>query len=187
MFVASQVYALDWGNDNSTLVSASQDGKLLIWNAFTEAKKDAVSLKSAWVMAAAFDKEEQRFVAAGGLDNIASVYDLRNPVVPAYELVGHDGYLSSCKFVNKNSVITSSGDSTCILWDAERATKKHTFSDHSADVMRCGARCAFVRLVLVCVACYRCRGFVCVHARSAGSPPRHEVPATRTIAPPTNV
>lgn len=106
----------------------------------SETKKDAITLKSPWVMSCAFEKTEQRFVACGGLDNICTVYDLRNPVVPAYELVGHDGYLSCCAFVGAGgkAMLTSSGDSTCILWDAERAVRKQTFKDHSADVMRCG-------------------------------------------------
>lgn len=46
-----KVYAQDWGGDATTLLSASQDGKLIVWNAFTENKLDAINLKSAWVMA----------------------------------------------------------------------------------------------------------------------------------------
>jgi len=46
-----KVYAQDWGGDPTTLLSASQDGTLIAWNAFTENKLDAISLKSAWVMA----------------------------------------------------------------------------------------------------------------------------------------
>ncbi len=39
----------------------------------------------------------------------------------AIELHGHDGYLSSCAFVDRGTVLTASGDSTCILWDLSRA------------------------------------------------------------------
>ena len=46
-----KVYAQAWGGDATTLISASQDGKVLVWNAFSENKLDAISLKSAWVMA----------------------------------------------------------------------------------------------------------------------------------------
>jgi guanine nucleotide-binding protein G(I)/G(S)/G(T) subunit beta-1 len=134
-----KVYALDWGGgtETNTLLSASQDGKLLLWNAMSEAKKDAISLKSPWVMSCAMEKSEHRFVACGGLDNVCTAFDLRNPAVPAYELVGHDGYLSSCTFMSGGkSMLTGSGDSTCILWDTERGVRKQTFKDHSADVMR---------------------------------------------------
>ena len=103
-----------------------------------EVKKDAITLKSAWVMSCAMEKSEQRFVACGGLDNNCTVFDLRNPAVPAFELIGHDGYLSCCAFLGPGgkAMLTSSGDSTCILWDTERAVRKQTFKDHSADVMR---------------------------------------------------
>lgn len=137
-----KVYAMDWGglSENTTLLSASQDGKLLLWNAASEAKKDAISLKSPWVMTCALEKNEHRFVACGGLDNICTAFDLRNPAVPAYELVGHDGYLSSCAFMSGGkAMLTGSGDSTCILWDTERGVRKQTFKDHSADVMSVSA------------------------------------------------
>lgn len=130
-----KLYALDWAKQPQTLLSASQDGKLILWNAFTETKKDAISLKSAWVMACAFEKTEDRHVACGGLDNICTIYDLTNPVVPANELIGHDGYLAACKFIGRTRVLTSSGDSSAALWDAERATRIQSFKDHSADVM----------------------------------------------------
>ena len=51
------------------------------------------------------------------------------------ELAAHDGYLSCCRFVDEGTIITSSGDSTCILWDVERGEAKQTFDDHGGDVM----------------------------------------------------
>lgn len=138
-----KIYALDWARDETTLLSASQDGKLIIWNAYTENKKQVISLKSAWVMTCAFEKEVGKYVACGGLDNICSIYDVSTGssvggVSLPNELVGHDGYLSCCKFLGTDRLLTSSGDSTCALWDVAegRAKKIQTFSDHSADVMR---------------------------------------------------
>lgn len=130
-----KVYALAWAGDSTTLMSASQDGKLIIWNAYTENKLDAISLKSAWVMTCDFEKEDQRYVAAGGLDNVCSVYDLRNPTLAVTELVGHDGYLSDCKFLERRYMLTCSGDATAALWDLERGVRNTSFIDHSADVM----------------------------------------------------
>jgi guanine nucleotide-binding protein G(I)/G(S)/G(T) subunit beta-1 len=130
-----KVYALDFANDNITLLTAGQDGKLIVWNAFTENKKHVITLKSSWVMGCAFEKEEAQLVASGGLDNVCTVYDLRTPARPAFELIGHDGYVSSCKFAGKGTIATSSGDSTVCLWDVEKAARTATFADHSADVM----------------------------------------------------
>lgn len=138
-----KVYALDWSKEPNVVLSASQDGKLIIWNAFTMNKKAAISLKSNWVMTCAFEKDDNRFVACGGLDNICSIYEAStggvggsNMAMPN-ELIGHDGYLSSCEFIGGNRMLTSSGDSTCALWDISegKGRRLQTFSDHSADVM----------------------------------------------------
>jgi len=51
------------------------------------------------------------------------------------ELAQHEGYLSCCRFLHDDEIITSSGDSTCILWDVESKTPKAIFNDHQGDVM----------------------------------------------------
>lgn len=68
-----KVYAMHWSDDAKKLVSASQDGKLIIWNAFSTNKVQSIPLRSSWVMAAAYSPSG-RFVACGGLDNMCSVY-----------------------------------------------------------------------------------------------------------------
>ena len=157
-------------------------------NRYTGFKKTAIKLRSSWVMTCAY-APSGNFVAAGGLDNMCSIYDISNPntmgaVAPKAELEGHqqsvaflvpgipgvaaaaawvlraprtvygsgkalpvdhggkgacatlqaaDGtslflcpaalflcvhrYLSCCRFLNDNSILTSSGDLTCALWD----------------------------------------------------------------------
>jgi len=137
-----KIYALHWNAaDNKNLVSASQDGKLIIWNAFTTNKVHAIPLRSSWVMTCAYSPSGQ-YVACGGLDNLCSVYKLPSvgnkaePSTKTYaELAQHEGYLSCCRFVRDNEIVTSSGDSTCILWDVETKTPTNTFTDHSGDVM----------------------------------------------------
>ena len=132
-------YSLHWGNKEK-LVSASQDGKLFIWNANKEVKLLAISLKSAWVMTCAYEQGTQKFVACGGLDNTCSIFTVNNvatPTVsePTIELTGHEGYLSCCRFLSTDEILTSSGDSNCSLWDVNTAQRKALFSEHAADVM----------------------------------------------------
>lgn len=144
-----KIYALHWSADKASknLVSASQDGKLIIWNAFTTNKVHAIPLRSSWVMTCAFSPSGQ-MVACGGLDNLCSVYKLpsttggpRDGAATATqqktyaELAQHEGYLSCCRFIRDNEIITSSGDSTCILWDVETKTASAVFADHTGDVM----------------------------------------------------
>lgn len=136
-----KIYALHWSSDSRHLVSASQDGKLIIWNGFTTNKVHAIPLRSSWVMTCAYSPTGN-LVACGGLDNLCSVYKLPSSKDGANtqqkthgELAQHEGYLSCCRFIRDDEIVTSSGDSTCILWDVEAKSPKAIFNDHTGDVM----------------------------------------------------
>jgi WD40 repeat protein len=133
----AKIYAMHWSTDRRHLVSASQDGKLIIWDAYTTNKVHAIPLRSSWVMTCAYSPSGN-FVACGGLDNICSIYNLsarEGPTRVARELSGHSGYLSCCRFINDRRILTSSGDMTCVLWDVETGAKLTEFADHLGDVM----------------------------------------------------
>ena len=77
-------------------------------------------------------------VACGGLDNICSIYNLNTregTVRVSRELTGHTGYLSCCRFLSDEQILTSSGDSTCALWNLETGQQLATFTGHSGDVI----------------------------------------------------
>ena len=138
-----KVYALHWSrktlDDDSgvQILSASQDGKLIVWNGHSTNKVQAIPLRSSWVMTCAYEPTKGKMVACGGLDNMCSIYALGDPSMTraTRELAAHDGYLSCCRFIDESQILTSSGDSTCILWDIERADAKVHFNDHGGDVM----------------------------------------------------
>eukprot|EP00301_Raphidiophrys_heterophryoidea_P019933 c4749_g1_i1.p1 GENE.c4749_g1_i1~~c4749_g1_i1.p1 ORF type:complete len:347 (-),score=75.05 c4749_g1_i1:824-1864(-) len=133
----AKIYAMHWADDSKHLVSASQDGKLIVWNGFTTNKVHAIPLRSSWVMTCAFSPTGN-LVACGGLDNICSVYNLKMkdaPIRVTRELASHTGYLSCCRFINDQRIITSSGDLSCILWDIETGVLTDRFEDHAGDVM----------------------------------------------------
>jgi guanine nucleotide-binding protein subunit beta len=56
------------------------------------------------------------FVAAcGGMDNMCTIYDLNNrdstgAAKIVRELLGYEGFLSSCRFLDDKTIITGSGD-----------------------------------------------------------------------------
>ncbi|XP_074839104.1 guanine nucleotide-binding protein G(I)/G(S)/G(T) subunit beta-2 [Carettochelys insculpta] len=133
----AKIYAMHWGTDSRLLVSASQDGKLIIWDSYTTNKVHAIPLRSSWVMTCAY-APSGNYVACGGLDNICSIYSLKTRegnVRVSRELPGHTGYLSCCRFLDDNQIITSSGDTTCALWDIETGQQTTAFGGHSGDVM----------------------------------------------------
>jgi len=128
---------MHWSEDKIHLVSASQDGKLVVWDARTTNKIHAIPLRSSWVMTCAYSPSGG-FVACGGLDNICSVYNLKSREVPirvSRELNSHTGYLSCCRFLSDRQIVTSSGDMTCILWDIEAGSRITEYNDHNGDVM----------------------------------------------------
>ncbi|UZJ53349.1 hypothetical protein CBS101457_002669 [Exobasidium rhododendri] len=133
----AKIYAMHWATDKRHLVSASQDGKLIVWDAYTTNKVHAIPLRSSWVMTCAY-APSGNWVACGGLDNICSIYNLKSregSVKVARELSAHTGYLSCCRFLSDRQIITSSGDMTCMLWDIDAGVRTQEFNDHTGDVM----------------------------------------------------
>eukprot|EP01083_Nonionella_stella_P109345 318730_1 len=154
-----KIYAIHWSLNNETgICSASQDGKLMIWNGHTENKLLAIPLKSAWVMTCAYSPTST-YVSCGGLDNRVSIYRLNEyshgygdkSMQPFYELEQHEGYISCIRFWDDSHVVSSSGDSTLLLWDIEKAKPVSHFMDHTADVM--GVALWQERNVFVSVSC----------------------------------
>ncbi|CAL9123691.1 unnamed protein product, partial [Musa acuminata var. zebrina] len=141
------VYSLDWTPEKNRIVSASQDGRLIIWNALTSQKTHAIKLPCAWVMTCAFAPNGHS-VACGGLDSECSIFNLNSQVdrdgnIPVSRvLTGHKGYVSSCEFVRDQDtrLITGSGDQTCVLWDVTTGQRISVFggefpSGHTSDVL----------------------------------------------------
>lgn len=50
----AKVLCSDWSPDKRHIVSSSQDGKLIIWDAFTTNKEHAVTMPTTWIMACAY-------------------------------------------------------------------------------------------------------------------------------------
>ncbi|GAB5371197.1 hypothetical protein AAMO2058_001558600 [Amorphochlora amoebiformis] len=127
-----KIYACDWAKSGTSLVSASQDGRLIIWNAKTANKLAAITPRSYWVMTVAFSTSSE-FVGFGGLNNKINIHKVpsldltdlneekkkkKTPHCRDHvELFGHDAYISCVRFLDDNSCLSSSGDHSCIVWD----------------------------------------------------------------------
>ncbi len=138
-----KVTALHWSGDSQTVVSASQDGNLIFWNALTSNKLQAVALKSNYVMAVGIEQTKGELVACGGLDNLCTIYKrtvstAQQPIIKK-ELVElakcHDGFISCCRFLDTAHVLTCSGDSRCIHRDIEQNRPVNIMAEHAADAL----------------------------------------------------
>uniref|UniRef100_A0A9J8DIV8 Guanine nucleotide binding protein (G protein), beta 5a n=1 Tax=Cyprinus carpio carpio TaxID=630221 RepID=A0A9J8DIV8_CYPCA len=136
----NKVLCMDWCKDKRRIVSSSQDGKVIVWDAFTTNKEHAVTMPCTWVMACAYAPSGCA-VACGGLDNKCSVYPLsldknENLAAKKKSVAMHTNYLSACCFTNSDmQILTSSGDGTCALWDVESGQMLQSFHGHAADVL----------------------------------------------------
>uniref|UniRef100_A0A0X3Q2Q5 Guanine nucleotide-binding protein subunit beta n=1 Tax=Schistocephalus solidus TaxID=70667 RepID=A0A0X3Q2Q5_SCHSO len=133
----AKVANVRWASDNQLLVSAGQDGKLVVWDTYTANKVRMIPLKTAWVLGCAMAPSTQ-FVVSGGLDNIITLFSLKTPEgTPATmvrELAGHNGYISSLDYIDENHLLSASGDKTIGLWDMETMKLIATYKGHTNDV-----------------------------------------------------
>lgn len=134
----AKVLCSDWSPDKRHIVSSSQDGKLIVWDAFTTNKEHAVTMPTTWVMACAY-APSGNIIACGGLDNKVTVYTISSDeeMASKKKTVGtHTSYMSCCIFPNSDQqILTGSGDSTCALWDVESGQLLQSFHGHTGDVM----------------------------------------------------
>ncbi|KAA0198494.1 Heterotrimeric guanine nucleotide-binding protein beta subunit [Fasciolopsis buskii] len=132
----AKVTCIQWASDSQLLLSASQDGKLIVWDSYTAKKIHMIPLKTAWVMGCAF-APSLNLVASGGLDNAVSLFSLKSRDSSAKlirELNGHTGYVGCLRFIDDQHLLTSSGDKTCAHWDVESAKIISSFRGHANDV-----------------------------------------------------
>lgn len=134
----AKVYEFDFCETQpDSLVSASQDGKLIVWNALTTNKLFIVPLKSPWVLSCAY-APGGRHVASAGLDNTVYAYVLKEEEYMPEEVVelkGHEGSISRCRFVDDEHLISVAGDHNAILWNLENQSSETTFQGHLNDIL----------------------------------------------------
>uniref|UniRef100_A0A336L3M1 CSON003820 protein n=1 Tax=Culicoides sonorensis TaxID=179676 RepID=A0A336L3M1_CULSO len=134
----NKVNSVHYSGDSRHCVTGSLDGKLIIWDSWTGNKTQVILLRSAWVMSVAF-AESGNYVACGGMDNMCTVYDLNNRDTSGSakivrELAGYEGFLSSCRFLDDNHILTGSGDMKICIWDLEKGKREVEFDAHDGDV-----------------------------------------------------
>ncbi|CAH2984330.1 unnamed protein product [Chilo suppressalis] len=157
----AKVLCSDWSPDKRHIVSSSQDGKVIVWDAFTATKELTIAMPSTWVMACAY-APSGTMVAAGGLDNKVTVFPLSGAggeedgtgggagagagtgggagagagAGRKRTVATHTSYMSCCVFPNTDrQLLTGGGDGSCALWDVESGQLLQSFQAHAADVM----------------------------------------------------
>ncbi|CAL9737298.1 guanine nucleotide-binding protein subunit beta [Monosporozyma servazzii] len=127
-----------WSQNSKNILSASQDGFMLIWDVATGLKQNAIPLDSQWVLSCAISPSGG-LVASAGLNNNCTVYKVSRENRVQQNIIsifkGHTGYVSSIDFLDESQILTASGDMTCALWDIPKAKRVREYADHLGDVL----------------------------------------------------
>eukprot|EP00484_Ammonia_sp_Unknown_P029687 CAMPEP_0197046064 /NCGR_PEP_ID=MMETSP1384-20130603/21820_1 /TAXON_ID=29189 /ORGANISM="Ammonia sp." /LENGTH=411 /DNA_ID=CAMNT_0042477775 /DNA_START=14 /DNA_END=1249 /DNA_ORIENTATION=+ len=137
---SKKIQALRWSMDSQQIVTAAQDATLIVWDMQFCRSRLGIPLRMNWMMTVDFSPDAQ-LIAAGGLDNLCSVYSIEDRIgwaagslPPHRELQIHEGYIACSRFIDNEHILTASGDSSCILWDIEYSQPIASFIGHSGDV-----------------------------------------------------
>jgi len=120
----SKVLDLQWckhPHKSRHLLTASADGKLLLWDGLTKNKLHMVNLNGPWVVTCAISPSG-RVAAAGGFDNNCALYSIptdENSVPRLVQKLPHTEYVSRLRFIDEHTVATSCGDKSIRVWDLE--------------------------------------------------------------------
>lgn len=131
-----KITSTKWSQDSKKILSASQDGYMIIWDAVSGFKKQAISLENQYVLSSCFSPDGS-LIASGGLDNACTIYKIKSHLESPVQSVfkGHSAYISECSFLDGHTLITASGDMTLKLWDVHKAVKTRDYTDHMGDVL----------------------------------------------------
>ena len=130
----SKIYDLSW--NKYKILTVSQDGKAMLWDAISANKLQRVPLKTQWVQTCEYDPKGTQF-ACGGLDARITIYSLadqENIKVTANH-DEHTGYISDIKWADEKTIVSSSGDKSCVIFDVEANTKIASMTEHMEDIL----------------------------------------------------
>jgi len=141
----NKVYSVDWNPlpTSSELVSVGRDGKLIFWNAESGYKRLAYPLDTEFIMTLKYSPTA-KYVACGGLDDILSIFPVREDETGICKDIepqiykSHTGYISCIQYIDNNTILTASGDATIREWDinkSQQSQPKYTYKIHREDVM----------------------------------------------------
>lgn len=119
-----RVWSVDFSTANPTMIaSGSDDGSVKLWNINQEASVGTIKMK-ANVCCVQFPSDSGSSLAFGSADHRIYYYDLRNPSMPLFTLVGHNKTVSYVKFLDSMTLVSSSTDNTMKLWDLSECTSQ---------------------------------------------------------------
>jgi guanine nucleotide-binding protein G(I)/G(S)/G(T) subunit beta-1 len=132
-----KVYSVAWSKDSMMICSAHQGGAFTIKKAdngghmnlphiFPKVEEKIVPMATCFL-------NNDTMIAVGGMDNVISLFNREQPKCEKKKVLqGHEGYISTLKQMG-DKLLSSSGDSTCRLWDMNTGATVTEFKGHDGD------------------------------------------------------
>nr|CAD7576557.1 unnamed protein product [Timema californicum] len=130
----AKVLCSDWSPDKRHIVSSSQDGKMIIWDAFTTNKEHAVTMPTTWVMACAY-APSGNLVACGG-DSTCALWDVESGQL-LQNFHGHGSDVMALDLAPSetgNTFVSGSCDKMVLIWDMRTGQCVQSFEGHQSDI-----------------------------------------------------
>ncbi|KAJ8307856.1 hypothetical protein KUTeg_014589 [Tegillarca granosa] len=112
-----KVLCMNWSTDKRHIVSSSQDGKMLVWDAFTTNKEHAVTMPTTWVMACSYGPTGDILTGSG--DSTCALWDVESgQLIQSFH--GHAGDVMSIDLSPSetgNLFVSGGCDKVAMVWD----------------------------------------------------------------------
>jgi WD40 repeat protein len=121
-----------FSSDGESIVSASANGTVRVWNASTGKQVHELKGHTSWVNSAAFSSDGKSIVSAS-LDNTVRVWNV-SPGEPVHELKGHTDAVWSAAFSSDGkSIASASHDKTVRVWNASTGEQVRVYEGAEAE------------------------------------------------------
>ena len=127
------VNSVAYSPDGQTLVSASDDNTIRIWNASTGVSFQTLTGHTSRVYSAAYSPDGTKIVS-GAADGTVRVWNAARGAL-LDTLTGHTGWIESTVYSSDGTkIVSGSHDRTLRIWDAETGEMLRTLSGHSGPI-----------------------------------------------------
>jgi len=124
---------LAYSPDGQTLVSASEDARIIAWEGSSGRRLRTFSGHNAGVLSIAIDSSGS-LLASGSKDHTVKVWDLRSTLLK-FTGYGHTEPVNTVAFHPRKMWLASgSDDGTCKIWEADTGKPLHTLNAHGGGV-----------------------------------------------------
>ncbi|XP_057774381.1 WD repeat-containing protein RUP2 [Salvia miltiorrhiza] len=128
-----RVWSIDYSTGDPTLgASGSDDGTMQMWDTRCHAGTSLASVRPALspVCCVEFNPFGGLTVAVGCADRKVYGYDARRMVEPVFVLEGHDKAVSYARFLDSQTIVSSSIDGSLMMWHAEERRLIRRYRGH---------------------------------------------------------